>query len=191
MAARAKKAKAKSKKRAARSSAGRTKRAGRTTHTTRAKRRASNPAIDLLEQDHREVEGYFADYQKLDDEAAKEALAKKICLALKVHAQIEEEIFYPQARETTEDEDLVDESLVEHGSAKHLIEEIEAMSAGDALYDAKVKVLGEMIKHHVQEEEEELFPECQRSAMDFEALGRDLSERKRELMAESSASEEV
>src|SRR5579863_9620072 len=115
-------------------------------------------AITLLKQDHREVEAFFEEYEELENNRQKAELARKICNALKVHTQIEEEIFYPAARKATGDEDLLDEALVEHAGAKHLISEIEAMKVGDALYDAKVRVLGEQIKHHVKEEEEELFP---------------------------------
>lgn len=143
-------------------------------------------AIALLKRDHREVEEYFEEYEDLKDDAAKAALAEKICLALKVHTQIEEEIFYPAAREATGDEDLLDEALVEHAGAKHLIEEIEAMEVGDDLYDAKIRVLGEQIRHHVEEEEEELFPEIESSKMDVEAIGKELAERKAELMPEAA-----
>ena len=158
------------------------------------KRRAPSngqSAIELLEQDHREVEDLFDRYEELPSEEEKGELAKKICAALKVHTELEEEIFYPQAREATEDEDLIDESLVEHGSAKQLIEEIESMEPGDDLYDAKVKVLGEMIKHHVQEEEEELFPQVKKAKMDLEGVGKQLAERKQELMSELGAEENV
>jgi hemerythrin superfamily protein len=140
-------------------------------------------AIELLKHDHREVEEYFEEYEDLEDDAEKAELSAKICQALKVHAQIEEEIFYPAAREATRDEDLLDEALVEHAGAKRLIEEIESMEVGDDLYDAKIRVLGEQIKHHVKEEEEELFPEAERSDMDLKAVGKDLEVRKMELMA--------
>jgi hemerythrin HHE cation binding domain-containing protein len=141
-------------------------------------------AIDLLEEDHREVEGYFDQYEELEDESEKEELATKICLALRVHTQIEEEIFYPAARKATEDDDLLDEAKVEHQGATRLIEEIEEMMVGDDLYDAKVKVLGEQVKHHVKEEEEELFPEVKSAKMDVEALGKKMAARKQELMSE-------
>jgi uncharacterized protein (UPF0335 family) len=114
---------------------------------------------------------------------AKAALCAKICLALKVHTQIEEEIFYPAARAATKDDDLLDEATVEHAGAKDLIAQIESMKVGDDLYDAKVKVLGEQIKHHVKEEQEELFPEARESGMDLRALGEQLAARKKELMA--------
>ena len=139
-------------------------------------------AIDLLEQDHREVEGFFEEYGDLVDGTAKGELAKKICMTLTVHMQIEEEIFYPQARKATKDNDLLDEAVVEHAGAKNLIAEIEGMETGDDLYDAKVKVLGEQIKHHVEEEEEELFPEVADTEMDLDAVGVQMAKRKAELL---------
>ena len=146
-------------------------------------------AFDLLEQDHREVEEWFDEYDELkdSDEDRKAELAEKICFALKVHAQIEEEIFYPRAREATKDDDLIDEALVEHATVKNLIGEIEEMDVGEELYDAKIRVLGEMVKHHIREEEEELFPELQSAKMDLDAVGKELAERKQELMSEMSA----
>ena len=146
---------------------------------------ASRNAFDVLEEDHREVEEWFDEYDELkdSDEDRKVDLAEKICLALKVHAQIEEEIFYPQAREASQDNDLVDEALVEHSTVKNLIGEIEAMEVGEELYDAKIRVLGEMVKQHIKEEEEELFPELQSTKMDLDAVGKELAERKEELMA--------
>jgi hemerythrin superfamily protein len=128
---------------------------------------ASPSALELLEQDHREVEEWFDEYDQLEDkdDDRKVELAEKICLALKVHAQVEEEIFYPKARGATKDTDLIDESLVEHATVKHLISEIEAMEVGDELYDAKIRVLGEMVKHHIKEEEAELFPRSGRQRL--------------------------
>jgi hemerythrin superfamily protein len=139
-------------------------------------------AIELLEHDHREVEEYFEEFEDLEDESAKGELAQKICMALTVHTQIEEEIFYPAARKAIDDDDLLDESIVEHAGAKNLIAEIEDMAPGEDLFDAKVKVLGEMIRHHVEEEEEELFPEVESSDMDTDAVGAQMAKRKAELM---------
>jgi hemerythrin superfamily protein len=138
-------------------------------------------AIALLEADHREVDGYFDAFEAASDDAEKKALADKICLALKVHTQIEEELFYPPAREKTGDGDLIDEALVEHSGAKTLIAQIEAMRPGQPLYDAKVKVLGEQVRHHVEEEETELFPEVRETKIDLDALGAKLAARKAEL----------
>ena len=144
--------------------------------------RRGTDAITLLEADHREVEGYFSDFSAATDASEKKALADKICLALKVHTQIEEELFYPPAREKTGDGDLIDEALVEHMGAKTLIAQIEAMLPGQPLYDAKVKVLAEQVRHHVEEEETELFPEMRETSLDLEALGTKLARRKADLM---------
>ena len=116
----------------------------------------------------------------------KVALARQICMALTVHARIEEEIFYPAAREAMRSgEDLLDEAEVEHGSIKELVAAIENASPDDdELFDARVKVLGEYVKHHVKEEENELFPKIRKSDMDLEEIGAQLATRKKELMRE-------
>ena len=149
---------------------------------------ASPSALELLKQDHREVEEWFDEYNELkEDDDRKRALVEKICLALKVHAQIEEEIFYPQAREATKDNDLIDEAAVEHATVKHLIGEIEGMEVDEELYDAKIRVLGEMVKHHIKEEEKELFPELVSAKKVLDAVGKEFAKRKEELMAEMQA----
>ena len=140
-------------------------------------------AIDLLEEDHREVEDFFDKYEELEDSNDKEQLAVKICMALQVHTQLEEEIFYPAAREAIENPELIDEAIVEHASAKQLIGEIEKMKPGEELYDAKVKVLQEQVLHHVEEEEGELFPQVEASELDLEALGKKMAERKAALLS--------
>lgn len=145
-------------------------------------------AITLLKKDHREVEGWFDEYEQLEDDAEKLALFNQIALALKVHTAIEEEIFYPEERGDVE-EDMLDEAYVEHDGAKKLIAEIEAMAPGDDYYDAKVKVLGEYIKHHVKEEEQPggIFAQAKKGDEDLEAMGERMKARKEELMAEMSA----
>ncbi len=163
-----------------------TKRAG--SRSSRVASRASArpaDAIKLLKDDHREVKTWFEEFENLEDDAEKEALARRICLALSVHARIEEEIFYPALRKAIDDEDLLDEAEVEHASAKQLIAEIELMSADDRLFDAKVKVLGEYVTHHVGEEEHQLFPEARESGVDLKDLGSELARRKAELMKQS------
>lgn len=151
-----------------------------------AKRRATGPmdAITLLKNDHREVESLFAQFEKARSAERKSQLAEKICMELTVHAQIEEEIFYPAFYEATEEEDLHHEAIIEHDGAKKLIAEIEASSPGDDFYDARVTVLSEMIKHHVKEEEqrEGMFAKAKQAGMDLEALGERLAMRKAELM---------
>ena len=152
---------------------------------------AKTDATVLLQRDHAEVKKLFKQYEKLanaDAEGAeRQTLAMQICMLLTVHATIEEEIFYPAAREADVDEDLLDEADVEHASAKELIAQIEAMSPDDDHYDAKVTVLGEYIDHHVEEEEGAMFPKCRRAKMDLAALAQELAERKSELMAETPA----
>ncbi|CAN7215075.1 hemerythrin domain-containing protein [Caulobacter sp. LjRoot300] len=152
---------------------------------TRRTGRRDPLAITLLKKDHREVEGWFDEYEQLEAESEKLALFNKIALALKVHTRIEEEIFYPEERGEVED-DMLDEAYVEHDGAKKLIAEIEAMRPGDEFYDAKVKVLGEYIKHHVKEEEQPggIFAQAKKGDEDLEAMGERLKARKEELMAE-------
>jgi hemerythrin superfamily protein len=159
---------------------------------TPAKKAAANQddAIALLTNDHNEVKALFKQYDKLAESDAedeeKQAIAEQICQMLTVHATVEEEIFYPAAREALgEDEKLIDEADVEHATAKDLIAQLEGSSpAEDALFDAKVKVLGEYIDHHVKEEEGEIFPKAKKAKLDTAALGLEISARKDELMAE-------
>lgn len=145
-------------------------------------------AIKLLTSDHAEVKAMFESYDALVEGEAedeeKQALAERICLALTVHAQIEEDIFYPAARGALEEQDLLDEAEVEHASAKELIAQIQSMTPAEDLYDAKVKVLGEYIDHHVKEEQGEMFPKVKKSDLDLAALGAELLTRKEELMLE-------
>src|ERR1700753_215135 len=152
---------------------------------TRRTGRRDPLAVKLLKQDHREVEGWFDEYEQLEDDADKLALFNKIALALKVHTQIEEEIFYPEERGDVE-EDMLDEAYVEHDGAKKLIAEIEAMQPSEEYYDAKVKVLGEYIKHHVKEEEQPggIFAQAKRGDEDLDAMGERLKARKEERMAQ-------
>ncbi|CAN5485001.1 hypothetical protein BH09PSE5_BH09PSE5_04680 [soil metagenome] len=159
--------------------------------TTRAAATPKDDAIALLTKDHKDVKTLFKKYEKLvkaeADDAEKKECAETICQMLTVHAQIEEEIFYPAARESIEEEDLLDEAEVEHASAKDLIAQIQSMEPSDDLYDAKVTVLGEYIDHHVKEEEEEMFPKVKKSKLDTIEVGHQLMARKEELMGEMTA----
>ena len=140
-------------------------------------------AIALLKADHRKVEALFEKFEKAKDTKTKKSLATEICTELSVHATIEEEIFYPACKEAVE-EDLSNEAYVEHDGAKVLIAELTGSGPENEFYDAKMKVLSEQIKHHVKEEETELFPEAEDSDMDLDAIGAELAARKAELMAE-------
>ena len=142
-------------------------------------------AIALLKADHRQVEGWFEQFESTRSDAKKQKLGQQICQALKVHTEIEEEIFYPAFLEATQDEDTHHEAEVEHDGAKKLIAEIEASGPKDDFYDARMKVLSEYIKHHVKEEEQRggMFAEARDSDLDLRALGEQLAARKSELMA--------
>jgi hemerythrin superfamily protein len=146
-------------------------------------------AIALLKEDHRTVEELFEKFEKASGDGRKQSIAEEICLDLSVHAQIEEEIFYP-ACEGKVDEDLLKESYVEHDGAKVLIAEIMAGGPGDEFYDAKVKVLSEEIEHHIEEEEkrmEGLFAQARKAGLDMDALGEQLAARKQELTEQFKA----
>lgn len=162
------------------------KTAARKTTTTSVAGRGPD-AIALLKADHRSVEKLFGQFEKARDNDRKKALADKICLELRVHMQIEEEIFYPTSREFLTDEDIVDEAVVEHAAAKDLMDEIERMDPGEDLYDAKVTVLEEQIEHHVGEEETEYFPKVKKTDMDLKAIGARMKARKEALMAQMDA----
>lgn len=143
-------------------------------------------AIALLKADHREVEEIFAKFEKASGKDRKQKLAEQACLELKVHTIIEEEIFYPACRGQIED-DLVNEAYVEHDAAKVLINDIEAGGPDEAFYDAKVKVLSEMIEHHVEEEEkrsEGMFSQARAAGLDMDALADQMRARKKTAMAE-------
>lgn len=146
-------------------------------------------AVELLTKQHREVEDLFEQFEKAGDNAKdkKKKLADEICNALIMHTMIEEEIFYPATRaageESEETEDMVDEAIVEHASAKDLIAQIREMSPEDDLYDAKVKVLSEMIDHHVEEEEKEMFPKTRKLKLDLGVLGEEMKKRQVEIEA--------
>jgi hemerythrin superfamily protein len=146
-------------------------------------------ALNLLKQDHRDVSELFDAFEK--DDADKSEIASHVCRMLTVHAMIEEEIFYPAAREAlgdTEGDDLLDEAEVEHASAKDLIAQIEEEGQDGDMFEAKVKVLGEYVRHHVKEEESELFPLVKKADIDLDAIGSELDKRKTELLAELDGS---
>ena len=145
--------------------------------------------LKLLAQDHREVEDLFEQFEKASGASAKEKIVRRICTELKVHAMIEEEIYYPAIRGKVEDADL-DEAYVEHDSAKLLVNELEAAEPDEEFYDAKVKVLKELIEHHVKEEEKQadnLFQQTRAADIDLDALGEQLAARKAELMARAQS----
>ena len=147
---------------------------------------APKDAIALLKADHEAVSQLFAEYEKTRSVPNKKALVAEICTALSVHAQIEEEIFYPAVKTALKDKLLVPEATVEHASLKDLIAQLEGVEPGGELYDAKVKVLSEYVKHHVKEEQSEMFPKAKSSSLDMIDLGARMAVRKDELLAQAS-----
>ena len=143
----------------------------------------SQNAITLLRADHQKVTDLFETFEKSRSTAKKKVIAQEICTELRVHAKIEEEIFYPAAKDALNDKEMVPEALVEHDGVKKLIAEIENSEGGE-MFDARVKVLSELVKHHVKEEQGELFPAVKKTDLNLTELGAQLAARKAELLEE-------
>lgn len=142
-------------------------------------------ATALLKADHKEVSDLFDEFEKTKSASKKKAIVTKICNALTVHAQIEEEIFYPAVKVALKDKELIPEAAVEHATLKNLIAQIEGVEPDGEVYDARVKVLSEYVKHHVKEEQNEIFPKAKASTkLDMKELGAQLQQRKEEILAE-------
>jgi hemerythrin superfamily protein len=141
-------------------------------------------AIELLKEQHDQVKKAFKEFEKLDREDAEkqQQLVQKVCEDLKLHTTLEEELFYPAAREAIDDEDLLNEAQVEHETAKMLIEQLENMGPDDPNFRATFTVLGEYVMHHAKEEEGEMFPQVKKTDLDLEELGARMRARMEELM---------
>ncbi|MEP7298263.1 MAG: hemerythrin domain-containing protein [Burkholderiales bacterium] len=146
---------------------------------------ASKPkdAIALLKADHKKVSGLFDEFEKTRAASKKKAIVAEICTELTVHTTIEEEIFYPAVKAALKDHELVPEANVEHGSVKDLIAQVQGVEPDGEMYDARVKVMGEFVKHHVKEEQNEMFPKAQKAEVDMVELGEQMLARKEQLMA--------
>ena len=148
-------------------------------------------AASLFIEDHRKVK-MFDEFKKLksEDPEEKEDLVRMACTQLRIHAMLEEEIFYPAVREKLKDTGLIDEAEVEHTVAKQLIGELEEMTPEEELYDAKFTVLGEYVNHHVAEEEKQIFPQAKKAKVDMQALGKQIQQRKKELQQQAGVASE-
>ena len=144
----------------------------------------SKEATAMLRADHQLVSRLFEEYEAARSSSKKMQLVSRICMELTVHAQIEEEIFYPAVKQALNDHEIVPEAMVEQATMKDLIAQIEGIEPDGEMYDAKVKVLSEYVKHHVKEEHSEMFPKAKASNLDLVKLGEQMSARKEELMAE-------
>lgn len=142
-------------------------------------------AITLLKEDHRKVKDLFDQFEDASNASQKHKIAKEAIQELKIHAAIEEEIFYPTIRQNIEDkENIMNEAQEEHHVAKVLIAELDALESFDETYEAKFTVLAENVRHHIKEEEGDMFPEAKDAEVDMEALGQQLMERKEELKSQ-------
>jgi hemerythrin superfamily protein len=152
----------------------------------RSRTKTSADAIDLLKQDHDRVEKAFKDFEKMDrqDTEACRRLIGGMCEELTVHTTLEEEIFYPAVREAIDDEDLMNEAAVEHETARMLIDQLENMGADDPNYFATFTVLGEYVRHHVKQEQGEMFPAARKAGLDLAALGERMRARREELASQ-------
>lgn len=144
-------------------------------------------AIALLRSDHKHVSALFAAYDATESKPKKKKLVADICTELSVHAQVEEEIFYPAVQKALKDHELVPEAIVEHASLKDLIAQVEGKEPDGDMFDAKIKVLSEYVKHHVKEEQNEMFPKAKTTSLDMHALGAQMAARKAELLAARGA----
>lgn len=143
-------------------------------------------ATELLRADHKLVSNLFAEYEKARSTGKKKELVARICQELSVHAQVEEEIFYPAVKKALKDKQLVPEATVEHATLKALIAQVEGVEPDGEMFDAKIKVLSEYVEHHVKEEQNEMFPKAKAAKLDMAELGTEITTRKQELMAEKS-----
>ena len=141
-------------------------------------------AVELLKQDHRKVKELFKEFEQAEESSTKGEIAEKAIKELQVHSQVEEEIFYPEVRTAIADPELMNEAKEEHHVVDLLIEEIQALSPDDEAFTAKFTVLAENVKHHIEEEENEMFPEAQKARLDMQDLGQRMAERKQELLGE-------
>jgi hemerythrin-like domain-containing protein len=163
-----------------------------TSNTSRTPRSAGNAdPISMLMEDHKKVQKLFKDFDKAregKDSTACQQIAEQACEELEMHTAVEEELFYPAAREALNDDDLIDEAEVEHQSAKELIAQLRSLEPTDPKYAATFVVLAEYVKHHIKEEEEELFPKARKAAMEMETLGESMKQLKAQLMEETDSS---
>ena len=159
------------------------------TATQRAPAKKSAKAMDataMLRADHKKVAALFDEFERSRSAKRKKEIVSQICTELTVHTTVEEEIFYPAVKAALKDHELVPEANVEHASVKDLIAQVQGVEPDGEMYDARVKVMGEFVKHHVKEEQNEMFPKAKKSKLDMMDLGARMAARKSELLASQS-----
>ncbi|WP_018410471.1 hemerythrin domain-containing protein [Methyloversatilis thermotolerans] len=154
-----------------------------TAHSSESHTRRSQEALTLLRADHKHVDELFEKYESARTSAQKKSIVRDICTELEVHASIEEEIFYPAVKAALKDKELVPEATVEHATLKDLIGQLRDTEPDGEMFDARVKVLSEYVKHHVKEEQNEMFPKVKDTDLDLSELAEQMKQRKEELLA--------
>jgi hemerythrin superfamily protein len=148
---------------------------------------SASSVTDMLREDHKKVKGLFEEFEQATDAKAKQRIVETALTELDVHSTLEEELIYPAIRAEIDDEDLMDEALEEHHVVHALIGELKKMKASDERYDAKFTVLAENVRHHIKEEESEMFPKAEDCEIDWEALCSQVMKRKEQLTAKKAS----
>ena len=154
------------------------------TKTKQASPSKVQDAIAMLRADHKLVSALFAEYETTRSNSKKRTLVSKICTELSLHAQVEEEIFYPAVKKALNDKEMIPEATVEHATLKALIGQVEGIEPDGEMFDAKIKVMSEYVKHHVKEEQNEIFPQAKSTNLDMVELGSRMAARKKVLLVE-------
>jgi hemerythrin superfamily protein len=155
------------------------------TETKRISTSKGKDVITLLRADHKLVSTLFTEYENTRTISKKKLLVSQICTELSIHAQVEEEIFYPAVKKALKDKEMIPEAMVEHATLKELISQIEVTEPNGEMFDAKMKVLSEYVKHHVKEEQNEIFPQVKSSKLDLDELADKITARKEEIKMEN------
>ena len=155
--------------------------------STKSQVASASSVTDMLREDHKKVKGLFEEFERVEDAKAKQRIVETALAELEVHAKLEEELIYPAIRPEIDNDDLMDEALEEHHVVHGLLGELKKMKASDARYDAKFTVLAENVRHHIKEEESEMFPKAEDCEIDWEALYSQVLKRKEQLVAKTSA----
>jgi len=148
---------------------------------------SASSVTDMLRKDHKKVKGLFEEFEKSEDTATKQRIVETALTELEVHSKLEEELIYPAIRAEIDDDDLMDEALEEHHVVHGLLVELKKMKPRDERYDAKFTVLAESVRHHIKEEESEMFPKAEDCEIDWEALCSQVVKRKQQLRAKTGA----
>ena len=154
---------------------------------TKSQKASASSVTDMLREDHKKVKGLFEEFEQAEDAPAKQRIVETVLKELEVHSKLEEELIYPAIRAEIDDDDLMDEALEEHHVVHGLLGELKKMKPSDDRYDAKFTVLAENVRHHIKEEESEMFPKAEICEIDWDALCSQVVKRKEQLIAKTGA----